>query len=406
MGFSGIEQLTPREMEVLTQVAKGYSLPEIAQQLHRSLKTIETHRLAIGKKLGASNRVELTRIAIAAGIAPIEDTDGSLRNSASESAASDPKADSGHEIKAHTLRCLEEVNSEVLSSTGPTFFRRLVTAISRVLSVRVAGVSLIEEVDGESVFRPISICDGPAMMDPGRYMAACTPCEDVLIDGSSCHMDGVAAKFPEDAFLSGMRAEGYCGVRLDNAQGNPVGALFIVDSKPLSADPDPQSVLQFFASRTGAELSQLAVVDRVRELSEELESKVQQRTQALRQATALYETLVENMTEGLCAMDADHLITFANPKFCEMAGRPRDELVGKVKSTDLMNDEDREAFLARQDKREAGTISHYRLHMQRPDGSALELLVAPRALFDEEGNFIGSFGTVTDMADIERSLDE
>lgn len=403
MAVPDLEELTPRETEVLTQVALGYSLPEIAQQLHRSLKTIETHRLSLGRKLGASNRVELTRIAIAAGLAPLEHDPADL----SPGENGEPQSPQARDLagKARTLAHLEQINSEVLSATGPTYLRRLVTSISRILSVRMAGITQLENDDGHQVLRPIAICDGEAMLDPERYMVSCTPCENVLIDGTACYGGDVAAQFPEDQYLQDMHAESYCGVRLDNAQGDPIGVLFLIDDKPLDPELDPETILNFFAPRTGAELTQLAVVDRVRELSEELESKVEQRTQALRQATALYENLVENMTEGLCAMDTDHVITFANPRFCEMAGRSREELVGRVKSTDLMNEEDKAAFLGRQGEREAGTIGRYRLHMQRPDGSAMELLVSPRALFDEHGEFVGSFGIVTDMADVERSAD-
>ena len=65
---STLKGLTPREREILALIGEGYSLPEIAQQLHRSVKTIETHRLTLGKKLNANNRVELARIAISTGL--------------------------------------------------------------------------------------------------------------------------------------------------------------------------------------------------------------------------------------------------------------------------------------------------------------------------------------------------
>lgn len=67
----GLESLTPREREVLTLIAEGRSLSEIARRLYRSLKTIESHRLALGRKLGASNRVELAHIAIRAGLVSV-----------------------------------------------------------------------------------------------------------------------------------------------------------------------------------------------------------------------------------------------------------------------------------------------------------------------------------------------
>jgi len=60
--------LTPRELEILQMIAQGMTTAAIAKVLFRSRKTIEAHRLSIGAKLGARNRVELARIALEAGL--------------------------------------------------------------------------------------------------------------------------------------------------------------------------------------------------------------------------------------------------------------------------------------------------------------------------------------------------
>jgi hypothetical protein len=65
--------LTTREIEILCLIGEGFSTADIAKHLHRSVKTIEWHRVALGTKLGISNRVELARIAIRAGLVQIED---------------------------------------------------------------------------------------------------------------------------------------------------------------------------------------------------------------------------------------------------------------------------------------------------------------------------------------------
>lgn len=63
--------LTPREREVLHHIGMGLPSAEIAKALDRSVKTIEGHRISLGIKLGVSNRVQLARIAIRAGLAPL-----------------------------------------------------------------------------------------------------------------------------------------------------------------------------------------------------------------------------------------------------------------------------------------------------------------------------------------------
>ncbi len=66
-----LASLTPREREVLKHIGMGLPTAEIARQLHRSVKTIEGHRVALGLKLGVSNRVQLARIAIRSGLSPL-----------------------------------------------------------------------------------------------------------------------------------------------------------------------------------------------------------------------------------------------------------------------------------------------------------------------------------------------
>ena len=56
-----LDQLTPREKEVLRHIARGYAYKEIGKRLHISVKTVETHVSAVLRKLQVSSRHELTR---------------------------------------------------------------------------------------------------------------------------------------------------------------------------------------------------------------------------------------------------------------------------------------------------------------------------------------------------------
>lgn len=66
------EQLTLREMEVLQAIAKGFNTREIAELLHVSNNTIETHRKSLMSKLEARNAVDLVLKAINLGIIPLD----------------------------------------------------------------------------------------------------------------------------------------------------------------------------------------------------------------------------------------------------------------------------------------------------------------------------------------------
>lgn len=57
-------QLTSREHEVLRHIANGESNKQIARALDLSVRTVETHRLNIKRKLGIEGQAELIRFAV------------------------------------------------------------------------------------------------------------------------------------------------------------------------------------------------------------------------------------------------------------------------------------------------------------------------------------------------------
>lgn len=61
---NGYSQLTTRETEVLQLVGVGMKTRNVAAQLNLSVKTIETYREHLKRKLGLKNSVELTHFAI------------------------------------------------------------------------------------------------------------------------------------------------------------------------------------------------------------------------------------------------------------------------------------------------------------------------------------------------------
>jgi two-component system, NarL family, response regulator NreC len=58
------ESLSPREIEVLRLIAKGYTNSQIAAEFGLSVRTVESHRANLMGKLGLQNRVELVRWAM------------------------------------------------------------------------------------------------------------------------------------------------------------------------------------------------------------------------------------------------------------------------------------------------------------------------------------------------------
>ena len=62
-----VEALTPRERDILEGIAKGYANKRIADELGLSVRTVESHRLNLKRKLGIEGQAELVKFAVELG---------------------------------------------------------------------------------------------------------------------------------------------------------------------------------------------------------------------------------------------------------------------------------------------------------------------------------------------------
>ncbi|MBN9247141.1 response regulator transcription factor [Hyphomicrobium sp.] len=68
-----IDQLGPRETEILRLLASGLTSEAIAEMLNLSTKTVRNHHYAIKGKIGAQNDAHLVWLAVSAGLVKIDD---------------------------------------------------------------------------------------------------------------------------------------------------------------------------------------------------------------------------------------------------------------------------------------------------------------------------------------------
>jgi len=66
-----LAKLTRRQIEVLRLVAEGYRTRDIADRLGLSIKTVESHRGEVMKRLGMHDVVSLVRYALRVGLIPV-----------------------------------------------------------------------------------------------------------------------------------------------------------------------------------------------------------------------------------------------------------------------------------------------------------------------------------------------
>ena len=124
---------------------------------------------------------------------------------------------------------------------------------------------------------------------------------------------------------------------------------------------------------------------------------------ALSETEARYRMLVDTMDEGLTVIDERMVLTYVNDRFCDMVGYTRDELMGR-RVTDLQQPTSRRVFQQQFSKRREGKHDRYELSLIGKDGRVVHVIVSPRALYDTEGQFAGSFAVVTDVTQLRQAM--
>lgn len=243
---SDLSQLTTREREVLALIGQALSSKEIAGRLHRSIKTVQTHRSSLGRKLGASNRVELARIAIQSGLITATSLPGEQG-----SAAAGVHSDAPREAPA----LLARIDSTIGSMTGVGLFRTLVRTLVNLVDVKCACVC--EVIDDGRKVRAIACWtkDGPvADLECDLKDSPLENAHDRLIVGARHNARDL---FPSIQLFQDLSIESFLGSPIRDARGLVIGLLGLFDDKPFQESPELDLLLTTFAHRCGSEIQRI-----------------------------------------------------------------------------------------------------------------------------------------------------
>jgi transcriptional regulator with GAF, ATPase, and Fis domain len=155
-----------------------------------------------------------------------------------------------------TEETLRSIVGGTAAVTGDDFFSMLVQHLAAALQVDYAFVT---ECRGEpkTRARTLAFWNKDKLSGNVEYDITETPCRKVLA-GEICHYPtGVQQLFPNDRDLVEMRAEGYLGLPLHDANGKVIGHLAVLDDQPMADTARNLSLLKIFAARAGAELERL-----------------------------------------------------------------------------------------------------------------------------------------------------
>lgn len=116
----------------------------------------------------------------------------------------------------------------------------------------------------------------------------------------------------------------------------------------------------------------------------------------LQESEEKYRNIVETASEGIWIGDPEARTTYVNKRMAEMLGYAQDEIVGRL-AWDFVDEEDKPIVKKNLEDRRRGIDRSYEFKFIRKDSSPLWTIVSGKALFDNNGKFIGNMVMFTDI---------
>ncbi|WP_457666210.1 sensor domain-containing protein [Thiolapillus sp.] len=121
--------------------------------------------------------------------------------------------------------------------------------------------------DSKETMRVRALWDGEKLITEGIYQLSGTPCEDVL-SGKVCLIErDVQQRYPKDDVLENWHVESYFGAALKDSNGNAIGAIAVMDVKPMRLPDWSQAILHVFADRISGELERRNAEENIYQLA-------------------------------------------------------------------------------------------------------------------------------------------
>jgi formate hydrogenlyase transcriptional activator len=140
----------------------------------------------------------------------------------------------------------------VAGKTGEAFFRSLVRHLAHALEADYALVGALQP-DGERI-ATLAVHGFGSETAALEYSLAGTPSALVVQPQVCSYPSGVRQRFPQDALLAAVEAEGYVGSPMLDSSGRCLGLICATTRRPLPNEQRAEALLKIFATRAGIEL--------------------------------------------------------------------------------------------------------------------------------------------------------
>jgi PAS domain S-box-containing protein len=308
----------------------------------------------------------------------------------------------------------------ISSETGEEFFRSLVRYLGTVLEMDYALIGRL--LPNQQQVTTIALYGKGGLQENFTYHLAGTPCGQVIAGELSYYPDRVQEHFPDNPILTELGVRSYLGTRLIDSRGEVIGLIAVFGSQTLPEREIPSEILQIFAVRAASEMERQVAIDSLQEMNEQLESRVEQRTQelrgaidrlyeeiqersrievALRKSEERYRNLMDLLPCGVQECDTTGLITYANPAHDRMYGFPLGTMLGTKIWERLANQAEQwelQQYLQFLNQEQPAPTPYHSVS-QKSTGEAIDVQVDWTYLLDEHGQLTGYLSIISDVTE-------
>ncbi|BAY95482.1 sensor histidine kinase [Tolypothrix sp. PCC 7601] len=155
--------------------------------------------------------------------------------------------------------------------------------------------------------------------------------------------------------------------------------------------------VKYYQSRCVPEFDQNGTVASVLTITRNI-TKYKQAELALRQSEAKYRCIVETAIEGVWAVDAEGKTTLVNQQMASMLGYTIEEMQGKS-LFEFMDEQGQAIALQYWQRRQPGIRERHDFKFCDRNGCNVWAIVSGTPIFDENGEYIGGLGMITDITE-------
>ncbi|MDO9512377.1 MAG: PAS domain S-box protein [Bacteroidales bacterium] len=281
--------------------------------------------------------------------------------------------------RKQTEKALELIAGEGISKQGEnSFSESMVLFVSKTFGVEQ--VLFGEYIAREDSVKSIAVCSGGEIVPNISYQLKDTPCENVINQKNCFYPKKIRLQFPKDLLLSEMKAESYIGIPLWNSQGNAIGIIALIDTKPMNESNQMNAILSIFTSRAAMEIERA-------KSDKELRNNIKRFVQ-----------VAENAQEWIWEVNAEGLYTYSSPMIYNILGYTPEEVVNKNYFFDFFHPDEKEqlksqAFEAFKNLKPVTAFANRNIHK---NGKVVNLSTNGVPIIDDHGYLIGYRGVDVD----------